>query len=157
NGAALPLWEILSARDEFGAHSLGEVQVSGWASSREAEPPIYPITIRHLFHGRKDLNDFPEAISIGPTNERGAAIQVAAQRGQFQRLETPDGLLSYQFTPVGPLELLAGIDASPYLTVNTGGGPAVHYGLDQLSDRRSYLLRMGALARDRLGLFVRAA
>src|SRR5215212_2068407 len=140
NGAALPLWEILSARDEFGFQSLGDVQVTGWARSREAQPPIYPLTIRHLFHGRKDFNDFPEAISIGPSNEPAAALRVAAQHGQIQRLETPDGLKSYQFTPVGPLELLAGIDASPYLTVNTGNGPAVHYDLDQLSDRRSYLL-----------------
>src|SRR5204862_6429683 len=115
------------------------------------------ITLRHLFHGHRDFADLPEAIRIGPIGQPDAALQLLARFYRVHQTKEQHDLTTTHFAAVPPAELRTAIDAAPYLSVKMGAAPTAYYGLDQLSDRRSYLLRMGALAQDRLGLLVRAA
>src|SRR5207245_792380 len=70
---------------------------------------------------------------------------------------TNEGHPIQRFVPLSPEDLKSSIDPIPYVSVKMGQGPVAYYSLDQLSDRRSYLLRMGSLAQDKHALFVKAA
>src|SRR5438876_11683118 len=52
-GAGLALYELLCSRDEFAGDSGGEIPDESWRASSERDLAVYPLTIRHLFHGRK--------------------------------------------------------------------------------------------------------
>jgi hypothetical protein len=60
-GAGLPLYEILCSRDEFAGDSGRELPDESWPPSSDRELTVYPLTIRHLFHGRKDFDDLSAA------------------------------------------------------------------------------------------------
>jgi len=131
-------------------------QVEAWSGSGEREPTIYPLTIKHLFHGRKDFDDFPDPIRIGPIGEPEQALQVGAGWYQVSKARDPHGFEITRFVPLSPDDLRTSIGMIPHLSVKMGEGSEVYYSLVQLSDRGSYPLRMGSLARDKHALFVKA-
>src|SRR5437879_3639981 len=65
-GGALSLHAILSSRDEFASGSGRELSDESWLHASDREPIPNPLTIKYLFHARKDFDDFPEPILIGP-------------------------------------------------------------------------------------------
>lgn len=154
-GAALPLHELLRSRDEFAGSSSLDLLGEGWSGSSERESTIYPLTIRHLFHGRKDFDDFPDPIRIGPADEPEEALYVAARWYQVSRSKDDHGFEKTRFVPLSPEDLKSSIGMIPHLSVKMGQDSEVYYSLVQLSDRGSYPLRMGILARDKHALFVK--
>jgi len=155
-GAGLPLHELLCSRDEYAGGSVGELPDESWPLSSEREVAVYPLTIRHLFHGRKDFGDFPEPIRIGPIGEPDETLQMEARWYRVALERTEEGLQTQRFVPLSPDDLKSSINPIPHVAVRMGQGPAAYYSLAQLGDRRSYLLRMGTLAQDKHALFVRA-
>jgi hypothetical protein len=155
-GAALALRELLISRDEFGADSGPELPGERWPSD-EREPSVYPLTIRHLFHGRKDFDDFPEPIRIGPVGDPDEALQIGARWYRETLEQTSEGVKVPRVMPLSPNELAYSLDRRPYVSVKMGKGPTGYISMTDLSDRRSYVLRHGALAQDKHGLFVKAA
>src|SRR5262245_20037887 len=77
-GAGLALHERLRSRDEFAGGPALALPDESWSGSSGREPTIYPLTIKHLFHGRKDFDDFPEPVRIGPIGEPDQALHVGA-------------------------------------------------------------------------------
>jgi hypothetical protein len=155
-GAALPLHELLRSRDEFAASAALELQDEGWSGASEREPTIHPLTIKHLFHGRNDFDDFPDPICIGPVGESEEALHVGARWYQVSKARDPQGFETTRFMALSPDDLKSSIGAIPHLSVKMGQGPEAYYSIVQLSDRGSYALRMGSLARDKYALFVKA-
>jgi hypothetical protein len=155
SGGALPVWELLTSRDEFAEVYNAGTPREGWASSTDKDPNLYPLTVKHLFYGRKDLDDFPGPILIGPVDNREATLHMLARWYRVYLEDSKDGLKTRTFTLIPPTELESSPEREAYLSVQMGKKPEVWYSIAQLSDRSSYLLRIASLAQDKQSLFIK--
>ena len=155
-GAGLALYELLRSRDEFAGDSGRDLPDENWSSSSDRDLSVYPLTIKYLFHGRKDFDDFPEPIRLGPIGDPDETLQMEARWYRVLMENTNEGHPIQRFLPLSPEDLKSSVDPLPHVAVKMGQGPVGYHSLAQLSDRSSYLLRMGSLAQDKHALFVKS-
>jgi hypothetical protein len=125
-GAALPLRELLYSRDEFAGSYGNEPRADSWGLSSDGDPVVYPLTIRHLFHGHQDFDDFPEHISIGPIGGQDETLVIGARWCRERMEEITGGLRVPRVVPLEAAEVGSSMDAKPFVLVKMGSSPVAY-------------------------------
>ena len=156
-GAPRALFELLRSRDEFAGDSAKERPDESLPPSSDRDlASYYPLTIRHLFHGRNDFDDFPEAIRIGPIDDPDETLQMEARLYRVFMETAGEGSPTQRLEPLSAEDLKNSIDAAPYVSVKMGRRPTARYSFALLRSIQAPFLRFSSLAQEKRALLVNA-